>query len=55
MVAGHPHPGYRDLNDPFGGPEREAELAALTAPAIRQLLTEHPIELTTFGACTCAC
>jgi len=49
------HPGCHDPHDPFGGPEREAELAALTAPAIRQLLAEHGIELTTFGACTCAC
>ena len=49
------HPGYSDPHDPFGGPEREAELAALTAPTIRQLLADHGIELTTFGACTCAC
>ncbi|NJC89396.1 MAG: ChbG/HpnK family deacetylase [Desulfuromonas sp.] len=49
------HPGYRVPDDPFGGPEREAELAALTAPAIRRLIAERRIELTSFGACACAC
>lgn len=49
------HPGGNDPDDPFGGPEREAELAALTAPAIRQLLAERGIELTCFGACACTC
>lgn len=49
------HPGYGDPNDSFGGPERESELAALTAPAIRRLIDERGIELTSFGACACAC
>jgi predicted glycoside hydrolase/deacetylase ChbG (UPF0249 family) len=49
------HPGYRDPHDRFGGPEREAELLALTAPAIRQAIAERSIELTSFGACACAC
>lgn len=49
------HPGYGDPEDPFGGPEREAELTALTAPEIRRLIDERGIELTSFGACACAC
>lgn len=49
------HPGYRDPGDPFGGPEREDELAAVTAPAIRRLVSARGIELTSFGACACAC
>jgi predicted glycoside hydrolase/deacetylase ChbG (UPF0249 family) len=49
------HPGYRDLHDSFGGPEREMELAALTSPAVRHLLDARGIELTSFGACACAC
>ncbi len=49
------HPGYRDHQDPFGGPEREVELAALTAPGIRRLIDDRGIELTSFGACACAC
>jgi predicted glycoside hydrolase/deacetylase ChbG (UPF0249 family) len=49
------HPGRIDPPDPFGGPEREAELAALTAPAVGRLLDERGIELTCFGACACAC
>ena len=49
------HPGYRASGDPFGGPPREAELAALTAPVIRRLIEARGIELTTFGACACAC
>ncbi|MHB8709421.1 MAG: carbohydrate deacetylase [Desulfuromonadales bacterium] len=49
------HPGHRDAGDPFGGPEREAERAAVTAPSIRQLIVERDIELTSFGACACAC
>ena len=49
------HPGYRDPHDRFGGPEREVELLALTAPAIRQAIAERSIELTSFGACACAC
>jgi predicted glycoside hydrolase/deacetylase ChbG (UPF0249 family) len=49
------HPGQCDPADPFGGLERAAELAALTAPAIRQLVARRGIRLTSFGACTCAC
>lgn len=49
------HPGACDPSDPFGGPERETELRALTAPAIRRLATARGIELTSFGACACAC
>lgn len=49
------HPGHTDPADSFGGPEREAELLALTAPAVRRLVEERGIELTTFGACACAC
>jgi predicted glycoside hydrolase/deacetylase ChbG (UPF0249 family) len=49
------HPGYPDPHDPFGGPEREVELAALTAPAIRQLVAARGICLTSFGECACAC
>lgn len=49
------HPGYRDPADPFGGTERETELAALSAPVIRRLVDERSIVLTSFGACACAC
>jgi predicted glycoside hydrolase/deacetylase ChbG (UPF0249 family) len=49
------HPGYRDAADPFGGPEREAELTALTSAEVRCLIDERGIRLTSFGACTCAC
>lgn len=49
------HPGHRDPHDPFGGAERETELAALTAPTIRRLIEARAITLTTFGACACAC
>jgi predicted glycoside hydrolase/deacetylase ChbG (UPF0249 family) len=49
------HPGEVDPSDPFGGAERETELAALTAPAVRRRLNERGICLTNFGACACAC
>lgn len=49
------HPGYADPDDPFGGPERETELAALTSPEVRGLIAARGIELTAFGACACAC
>lgn len=49
------HPGCRDPHDPFGGRERETELAALTDPAIRRLIAARGMTLTTFGACACAC
>ncbi len=48
------HPGFRDAGRPFSGVERERELDALTDPAIRRLLVERNIGLTTFGACVCA-
>lgn len=49
------HPGHVDPEDPFGGPARETELNALTSPEIRRLIDERGIELTSFGACACAC
>jgi len=49
------HPGESDAEDPFGGPQRIAEVAALTDPAISRLLAARGIELTSFGACACAC
>lgn len=49
------HPGYRDMAHPFGGPERETELAALMSAAIRRRIDDRGIELTSFGACACAC
>jgi predicted glycoside hydrolase/deacetylase ChbG (UPF0249 family) len=49
------HPGYPDPHDPFGGPQRAAELAALTDPESGRLLRARGIELTSFGACACAC
>ena len=48
------HPGESDAGHPFSGPQRVAELAALTAPALRELATARGILLTTFGACACA-
>jgi len=47
------HPGGCDPANPFAGVEREAEVAALTAPAIRALVGELRIELTTFGEMAC--
>jgi len=49
------HPGYADAGDPFGGPEREVELTALTTPSILDLIKTRDIRLTSFGACRCAC
>lgn len=49
------HPGYPDPHDPFGGPPRALELAALTDPQCGRLLGARGIELTSFGACACAC
>lgn len=49
------HPGYRDVTHSFGGPERETELAALMSAAIRRRIDDRGIELTSFGACACAC
>lgn len=39
------HPGRRDPGHPFGGVEREVELAALTAPAVRRCIAQREIEL----------
>jgi predicted glycoside hydrolase/deacetylase ChbG (UPF0249 family) len=49
------HPGYPDPHDPFGGPQRATELAALTNPESGRLLSARGIERTSFGACACAC
>ena len=49
------HPGCHDPCDPFGGPERETELAALTAPAIHRLAASRGMMLTSFKECACAC
>jgi predicted glycoside hydrolase/deacetylase ChbG (UPF0249 family) len=49
------HPGRVNPAEPFGGPEREVELHALTAPAVRRLVADRGIELTTFGTCACGC
>lgn len=49
------HPGYSADDEPFSGPARERELAALTAPTIRALIATREIKLTTFGACRCTC
>lgn len=43
------HPGYADAPDGFAGPDREAELKALTSPKLRPLLAELGIQLTHFG------
>jgi predicted glycoside hydrolase/deacetylase ChbG (UPF0249 family) len=48
------HPGYCDPARPFAGPERELELEALTAAAVRGLLGEREIRLITFGDLACA-
>ncbi|WP_027716812.1 carbohydrate deacetylase [Desulfuromonas sp. TF] len=48
------HPGYCDPARPFAGPERELELEALTASAVRGLLGEREIRLITFGDLACA-
>jgi predicted glycoside hydrolase/deacetylase ChbG (UPF0249 family) len=49
------HPGYPDPHDPFGGPPRAIELAALTDPTCSRLISARGIALTSFGACACAC
>jgi len=49
------HPGEPDPDDPFGGPQRAAEVAALTDPGITRLIAKRGIKLTSFGACRCAC
>ena len=48
------HPGEPDPGHPFSGPARVAELAALTAPGLRDLVVALGIELTSFGALACA-
>lgn len=49
------HPGLAGSAAPFDGQARETELRALTAPAIRTLVIDRGITLTTFGACACGC
>lgn len=49
------HPGYIDVQDPFGGPARETELRALTAPETAQAIERLGIELITFADLTCGC
>lgn len=49
------HPGYIDQHDPFGGPPREIELRALTAPEAAQEIKQRGIELITFADLSCAC
>jgi predicted glycoside hydrolase/deacetylase ChbG (UPF0249 family) len=49
------HPGYGDPTHPFAGPEREVELKALTASAVRRLMGERKIRLINFGDLACAC
>jgi chitin disaccharide deacetylase len=48
------HPGYSDPSQPFAGPERQREVAALTSPAVRALTEERGIQLITFGELSCA-
>jgi predicted glycoside hydrolase/deacetylase ChbG (UPF0249 family) len=43
------HPGIRTSSSGFEGPDREAELEALTDPRMKDLLKEHHIGLTHFG------
>ncbi|TYO99009.1 putative glycoside hydrolase/deacetylase ChbG (UPF0249 family) [Geothermobacter ehrlichii] len=49
------HPGYRDLDNPFGGEERQLELQALLSRRIRDRLQQRNIRLITFGDLTCTC
>jgi len=48
------HPGYAGAGCAFSGPEREAELAALTAPRVRDALRRLGLHPTRFGALPCA-
>jgi chitin disaccharide deacetylase len=48
------HPGYSDSGNPFSGPERERELAALTSPAAGERIRRRGIHLITFGDLRCA-
>lgn len=47
------HPGYKDSGLPFCGIERMYELDALTSSAVRLLIEQRKINLTTFGALQC--
>lgn len=49
------HPGYIDADDPFGGPARETELRALTAPEAATEIEGLGIELIAFADLPCAC
>lgn len=48
------HPGHQDAGQPFSGPERVTELAALTAPAVRNEIARRGITLISFQELTCA-
>jgi len=48
------HPGYRDPANPFDGPQREIELAALCSPETLRALDSRKIELIDFGNLPCA-
>ncbi|MBE0595791.1 MAG: ChbG/HpnK family deacetylase [Desulfuromonadales bacterium] len=48
------HPGYADPGRPFATAARERELAALTSPRLRGLLTARQITLITFQELACA-
>ena len=49
------HPGYIDQQDAFGGPARETELRALTAPEAAREIKRRGIELITFADLRCDC
>ncbi len=48
------HPGFVDPGQPFSGPDREREMAALISPEIRRFTEESDLHLTSFRACLCA-
>jgi predicted glycoside hydrolase/deacetylase ChbG (UPF0249 family) len=48
------HPGGCDPADLFATREREIEVAALTSPAIRELVSQRQIQLIDFGELACA-
>ncbi len=48
------HPGYAEGGNAFSGPAREAELAALTSPLVRDAVARLGIRLVAFGDLPCA-
>jgi len=48
------HPGFRDPMNPFDGPQREIELAALCSPETLRALDPDQIKLIDFGSLPCA-